>query len=212
MKTVVLYCTHLIRDEVKFFINHGYFKSDDVDFHICFNGNFDVELYNQRCQQAKLTNLTFHQRKNVNFDFGCWSDLIIDLNLIKHYDYFVLLNSSCYGPFVPVYVKTPWTDLFTQMLSDQVKLVGPTINWCHGMSHVQSYFLCTDKIGLQIGLDTGIFSKQHNYSTKREVIYKCEIRYSQKIVDNTYKINCLLTGYRHLLNEPPIKQIIHMDK
>jgi SAM-dependent methyltransferase len=201
MKTAVLYCSHLLNDELKFFINHGYFKAEDVDFHICFNGNFKIESMNQQCQLLGLTNLTFHQRPNINFDFGCWSDLIINLDLLSKYDYFIMLNCSCYGPFLPVYVKDRWVDLFIKMITDQIKLVGPTINWYDGQAHVQSYLLCTDRIGLQIGLETEIFSQQKSYAVKKDVIDQCEIRYSQEILKKGYQINCLLTGYQPLLND-----------
>jgi hypothetical protein len=201
MKTVVIYCTHLLRDELKFFLNHGYFQSDDVDFHICFNGDFNTALYQVRTRELGLTNLTFHRRENLGFDFGCWSDLLLDLNLYDKYDYFIFLNSSCYGPFLPTYVKQSWVDLFTSMLTEKIKLVGPTINYFHGQQHVQSYMLCMDKIGLQIGLEAGIFSKTQ-HSSKETVIHQCEIVYGQKIMNKGYQITCMLSGYRPLLETP----------
>ena len=49
------------------------------------------------------------------------------------YTYFVLMNSSVRGPFLPAHwpAAAHWTTGFTSRLSSTVKLVGPTIS-CEG--------------------------------------------------------------------------------
>ena len=48
----------------------------------------------------------------------------------SQYRYFVWLNSSVRGPFLPAYLrgKMHWTAAFTSRITDSVKLVGSTIN------------------------------------------------------------------------------------
>ena len=52
---------------------------------------------------------------------------------------------------MPLYLKgvVHWTEARTSLLTDKVKLVGPTIN-CEIESHVQSAVIGTDRIGLQV--------------------------------------------------------------
>jgi hypothetical protein len=47
----------------------------------------------------------------------------------EDYHFFIFMNSSVRGPFVPPYARgaTRWQDLFFNRLNDHIKLVGPTI-------------------------------------------------------------------------------------
>lgn len=67
------------------------------------------------------------------------------------YAYFVLINSSVRGPYLPFYAARllHWTQAFTSQLTSQVKLVGCTIS-CEIAVHVQSYVLAMDKTGRDI--------------------------------------------------------------
>ena len=46
----------------------------------------------------------------------------------------IMMNSSVRGPFLPAYwpAAVPWTSIFTDRLTNNVKLVGPTIS-CEGV-------------------------------------------------------------------------------
>ena len=52
---------------------------------------------------------------------------------ITGYKYFIIMNSSVRGPFTPAYytAKQHWSRIFTDKITDEVKLVGPTIS-CEG--------------------------------------------------------------------------------
>ena len=74
------------------------------------------------------------------------------------YKFFVWVNSSVRGPFLPAYLAGTmhWTEALTGKLTESVKLVGATIN-CGGgyfhpnpQPHVQSYAIATDQVGLLI--------------------------------------------------------------
>ena len=191
MKTLVIYCTHTLNNELKHFIDHGYFVSDCVDFFICLNGDFDVDRYKV---DSKKMSLIFYKRPNVGHDFGGWGEILLMDKLYEHYDYFVLLNGTCLGPFLPVYVKQTWVELFTSMITNTVKLIGPTINHYQGKPHVQSYCMCTDRVGMQIGLDAGIFTVDEGQS-KLQIIEGKEVGFSLKIMEAGYNIGCLLKAY-----------------
>lgn len=76
-----------------------------------------------------------------------------------NYKHFVFVNSSVRGPYIPVYLQhvMQWTNAFTSMLSETIKLVGTSIScerayWENDMDqrsrhnpHVQSFALATDR-------------------------------------------------------------------
>jgi hypothetical protein len=126
MKTVVLYTFNVYNDRVAFFVKHGIFKSDDVDFVIICN---DLEF--------KIDTLpdyvTYINRPNIGYDFGAWSDALLNYHYVdKDYDTYIFVNSSVYGPFIRKKDKdekdeTRWTDIFCNGLTDDIKLFGVTI-------------------------------------------------------------------------------------
>ncbi len=77
----------------------------------------------------------------------------------RKFKYFIFVNSSVRGPYMPAYAARTitWTQAFVRLLSDDVKLVGPSVNceatWWHGdvhqkarhNAHVQSYAMATDR-------------------------------------------------------------------
>ena len=197
-KTLVIYCSHLLNDSVKFFIKNGLFQSDQVDFHLCFNNDkIDVKDL-----LPKYTNIHITYRENYAGDFGAFSQILLDQDLYKNYDYFVLINASCMGPFVPLYIKDKWVDLVIAAIDDKTKLIGASINDCFGNAHVQTYFMATDKIGMGIGIKHQIFSNElaHRAPGKELVnmwgwlVHHCEIRYSRAIIQEGYNIGCFMKG------------------
>lgn len=117
------------------------------------------------------------------------------------YTYFIWLNSSVRGPFLPSYVehKIHWTRPFTERIDDSVKLVGSSIS-C-GVSHeyppephVQSYAVATDRVGLDVLKNSGRVFKC--YKTMREVVYYSEMGASVAILDAGYNIDSLMLRYQ----------------
>ncbi|EWM20350.1 hypothetical protein Naga_100252g12 [Nannochloropsis gaditana] len=128
--------------------------------------------------------------------------------LFEKYKYFVFLDSSMRGPFLPRYMYSqhvkrkinnsshpnlePWTNLFTNRLSPQVKLVGCTIS-CEDEMHVQAPVWATDRTGLQILIKSGalrcatdLFTAQHQY----------EIGATRAIFEAGYDVDCLMKRYQ----------------
>tara|TARA_Y100000361_G_C11088590_1_gene305190 strand:+ start:132 stop:902 length:771 start_codon:yes stop_codon:yes gene_type:complete len=170
-------------DNFRFFLEHGT-KDSETDYFIVVNGETSVHYH--------TSNILSLKRKNEGFDFGAWTDALSLINTDK-YDYFIFLNCTARGPFLPSWAeKQSWVKLFTDKINDQTKLVGPTISGHNGQPHVQSFLLTTDRVGLDVAKKAGIFNTKK--CSKREAIDK-EILFSTEILRAGYNIGCMLASY-----------------
>ena len=190
-KTLVLYAFHEYNSRVLNFINNCIFYDEDVDFLVIansLNSTFDVPEY------VKVLN-----RENIGFDFGAWSHGLLHDNIYKNYDYFIFINSSVIGPYLPMYYSGNWTDIFIEGLTNEIKLFGCTINcniiFNNGIPHVQSYCFSMNKETLEFLIAEDIFSISNYASTMNEAIYLKEIRMSSLIINNGWNIGCLMKYY-----------------
>jgi hypothetical protein len=84
----------------------------------------------------------------------------------QDYKYFVFVNSSVRGPYLPAYMDDiTWTQAFTSQFTTTVKLVGSSINcekthWKGDVkgrtrhnAHVQSYAIATDRLVVAVAFD-----------------------------------------------------------
>lgn len=127
---------------------------------------------------------------------------------IKQYKYFVWLDSTVRGPFLPSYLtnlsNSPiWHTLLTARLTSTVKLVGATID-CSPVSlqqdtsmrvlpHVESTLMATDRVGLKLMQEAGCFEC---HSTWREAKVKGEVAGSAAILQAGYNLDCLMLRYQ----------------
>lgn len=83
-----------------------------------------------------------------------WVSQLCWLCVFRRYRFFVWVNSSVRGPFLPAYLHGAmhWTEALTRKITESVKLVGATIN-CGGgyfhpdpQPHVQSYAVAMDTV------------------------------------------------------------------
>jgi hypothetical protein len=132
------------RINIVHFILHGLHSQADFIFIINGDSNID-QLLPQNAPNIKVI-----RRNNSCFDLGSEAEVLRsnDYELTKNYKYFILMNGSVRGPFLPTYVEACWSDIFINKINDEVKLVGTTYNyWGY---HVQSMVLATDRIGIEI--------------------------------------------------------------
>jgi len=189
-RVIVWYVFHLYTDRVRHFIDHAIFYDENVDFVMISNdkeNKFDAPPYVHKIY-----------RDNIGFDFGGWSDAVLMNNLQNNYDYFIFVNSSVVGPFVPSDYMGRWTDIYINGLKDNVKLFGSTINAIgdpETWAHVQSYIFCIDKITLQYLIDCHIFSTINYAADFHEAIWGKEVWMSRKIIENGWNIGSLLPCY-----------------
>lgn len=199
--TFILYC-HTVGYSAKTDKNHDFFRQhgipDDPHTLVCMVYNYFGEPPKTPSILSERI-LTLH-RRNIGLDFGSWTDAIHCLNLAKRKLPFklILVNDTVRGPFVPWFhqnrANRSWTTYFTDMLTDQVKLAGTTINVCPGAQfgpwapHVQSMLLATDEVGFAIGVAANVFTVHRE---KDAIIDKCEVGFSRAILAKGFNIDCL---------------------
>lgn len=177
-RTLVMYVYHesndWYKDNLRFFIKVAMQDNDndDVDYLLIINGESDLPLEallaKTSAQQAGRVRLL--RRPNTCYDGGSIGEVLrAQPHLAESYRYYIFINSSVRGPFLPRYFQTmakaeaaegggatlAWTSIFTSLLNDEVKLAGTTVS-CMGQVHVQSMVLATDQLGLGLLLKGGV--------------------------------------------------------
>ncbi len=206
-KTVVLYHYFEASEDYKknlhTFLQLGY--RADVDYIIIIAGGCSIEL-------PRLNNVKYVYAPNFQFDYGGYSLAVQSALDVHAYDYFLFVNSSVRGPFVPDIGTRAWTEIFTGPLSSGVKLVGSTINildpqspyvsafktqynFDGPFSHVQTMAFCMDKEALLHLIDYGFFGRPIGAS-KDDAIIHYELLLSQLILRKGWNISCVVPEYR----------------
>lgn len=190
-KLLVLYTFHIYNDRVDHFIKKCIFYDPNIDFLIICSDP-DMEF-----QAPSYTTILF--RDNIGYDFGAWSDGLLMNNRYLEYDYFLFVNSSVIGPFIPSYVTDKWTDIYLKGLKNNIKLFGSTINCCDDpltKAHVQSYIFSMDKSTLIYLIDCNIFTRINDINTQDDAIQNKEILMSRKIIEKGWNIGSLFEYYK----------------
>jgi len=188
MRTAILYVFHQITPMVKYFDNLT-FKKDGYDFIYIVNNKSISKDDLSKLNLVNVSNL--YQRDNIGYDFGGWSDVIIDNGLDKQYDRFIFVNSSVYGPFVDNDLDVRnWCDIMLEGLTEEVKLYGSTVNGAFNF-HVQSFAFCMYVDTLRYLIEKGIFRKGLNYKKIWDVIVNHELKMSQVILDKGWTIGSM---------------------
>ncbi|AYV83509.1 MAG: hypothetical protein Hyperionvirus7_80 [Hyperionvirus sp.] len=203
-KILILYALHEITENFLFFCRKGYIENDNYHFIFIIN-NLNLHINFLRAKNVQVIN-----RENKGYDFAGWTHALFLQDgetkkyLYENYDYFIFMNSTLKGPFLPLWFSKKenmeWPDLFIDKITDDVKLVGTTINLYNAYEkkyspHVQSMLLATDKIGLKIGIDKGIFDLNNIITDKIQLINKKEIGFSKVILTAGYNIQSMLFAY-----------------
>jgi lipopolysaccharide biosynthesis protein len=193
VKTLVLYVFHTWNSRVKHFLETCIFYDETIDFVvICNDKHFSFQV-------PTLKNVRKVQRDNIGYDFGGWSEALLENNVYKNYDSFVFVNSSVMGPYFPPGYRGKWTDIYLDGLQGDIKLFGSTINTCRNpltTSHVQSYIFSMNQTTLQFLMDEGIFSITNYAKTFDEAIWQKEVLMSQKIVQHGWNIGSRMRYYQ----------------
>jgi hypothetical protein len=192
-KTLVLYVFHIYTEYVDHFIKKCIFYDDKIDFIvICNDRNIVFEV---------PTHVKKIQRDNVGFDFGGWTQGLLENNLYLDYSHFIFVNSSVIGPFIAPYYDGKWTDIYLNGLKNNIKLFGSTINTCEdplNLSHVQSYIFALDKYTLEYLMECKIFDMNNHDKSLLETVRNKEIMMSRKILEKGWNIGSLLQCYKNV--------------
>jgi hypothetical protein len=180
------YETDDARRNLGFFCKHAVSPYRDRQHVVVVNGACSIED-----QIPRLENVRVLKRDNRGFDFGAWAHALREVQ-VDQFDFFFLLNSSVTGPFMPTYQDSSrWPEMFLSMLSDRVKLAGITINVFRGDPIVQSMFLVTDRVGINLLIRNGIFTNNDGDATKETVIFNREVRASQLVLNEGFHVDSL---------------------
>lgn len=188
------------RTNLIYFLKYGYIKSPLIDYTIVINGPHTINF-------PKEYMIKIIQRENTGFDFQGY--YIGILSLKKNYDYYIFINSSVRGPFMPPYMTSSmtWYQPMINLLriNNKTKLVGPTINIqspsdtlkiTRHCPHVQSYCFTIDNECLNYLMTSNLFRKY--YSNKYDVIANQEIGMSTLVLQHGWNINCLIPEYQKI--------------
>ena len=201
----VYYETPMAIENLSFFIKNGIVFDKNVVY------NFIIKSKKLSVNIPKYKNINIYKTENNGYDFGGYSNSLSRIN-INDYDYFIFLNDTVRGPFLPRYVNNSWYSLFVNLLNDNIKLVGSSINLASNETfnkHIQSMCFATDIIGIKLLIKNKIFNEKENIKYLKEkgkwnYILKYEIGMSNVITKAGYNISAL-----QLSNN--CKQIKHND-
>lgn len=201
---------------VQHFLRHGVKPDANHVFVIVVNGGTTSSIRESLERIGAYANVIVVSRGNTGFDFGAYSEGLKTLRKrydAAHFDQYVFLNSSVRGPYVPRYVPC-WVSAFTSLLSDTVKLAGPTINVFKltggkVLPHVQSYAFATDRAGLAAILAAGVFDRE--YDSFLSVVMYQEVAMSQVIRGHPgWTIACFVPEYATMdfRNSPDAERVL----
>lgn len=200
MKTLILYVFHEDCNNLDIFIKRGLINSPDKRFiFICNNIAPDLKKWDFLHNH---TNVHLFIRHNIGHDFQGWNEaLFLPISSLErkiihsesqstflseceprvhtNFDRFIFINSTVTGPYLPTYVESNWVDCFASKLSDEVKMVGISVNFLlgqynqyisdiikinygfdsHNHAHIQSMIYGLDREGIDILLRYGLFKE-----------------------------------------------------
>lgn len=195
MRIVTFYVTHNVTDNIIFFLNHGISTDDKYQYYIIINGNPDISrIYETKPFTNYQSNIHIMNRENKGIDHAGWAYGLKQID-INDYDYFLFLNNTIKGPFIPSWYKEPWENIFIGLLNSYTKLSGISINYCSGRPHVQSMLECLSRDSLILAMNNGFFTNEEDMD-KCEIIEKYEIGLSQFFLNQGFNIACPLHAYK----------------
>ena len=186
------------KDNFIYFLNTSLF--DEIEYFFYISSSCSVELPN-------LTNVQYRYIENKNNDFGAVVEFSRDKRSLS-FDAYIFINSSVRGPFMPSYCSSNWHEIFTSRLSNNIAMVGSSINLLPGGSLISNYFkerfsfdppyihvqttaYALSSAGYCLLLKEKFFDVNENLK-KNDVISRYEILLSQILLNNNFSIASIL--------------------
>jgi hypothetical protein len=174
------------RDNLRFFLSHGYRRDDNLTFVFVVNGGSTVSF-------PESDNVVVIRRPDSGFDFGGFNAGMARLSP-RAFDAYFFVNASCRGPFLPPRWRNQcWTLPFLRVMRGDTKLVGPTINVHRAGPHVQTYMFAMDRECACRLLAAGFFATE--CADKESTIREKEIGLSRAVLAAGWNIGCLIEEY-----------------
>jgi len=205
-KTAVIFVFHHVDRNVRFFLRHGLVPHAQVDFVLVQNMPDWSDRQEDTVTEKPLgpSKVWRIQRPNCSQDWGAYGAALRHLQR-ERYDFFVCVNSTMRGPFLPPWYQggqqgtamPHWSQLFTRRLNDQVAEVGSTINPLKGhRPHVQSMAFAFDHRALRIWLAHEVLFLDNRRVPKDQLIDRHEVAKSKLLLDAGFNLDTLLTCYQ----------------
>jgi hypothetical protein len=195
---------NIYKNNLEFFFKYG--LHEECDYLFIINGDITIYIPKQK-------NIKVIFRKNEDYDFGAYYDALNTININK-YNYYFFINTSVRGPFIPTYTNIKWYQPFINLLKDDIKLVGTTINilntdsnesnafynitkFTRPYTHVQTQMFAMDKECLHFLISAKLF-ENNDYNNYVEFIAIKEILMSQLVLKNNWNISCIIPEYQNI--------------
>ena len=186
MKTLItfVYCERnnkVVDENLEFFLKHGILKNDEFHYNFIINGHTcSMEI-------PESENISVIKRDNLGYDFGAYTASLESVN-INEYDYFIFMNDTVRGPFLPNYIpsRITWVEMFVDKLTEGCIMSGPTVNWGK-WGHIQSMCFGLSRKGVQKCIEEKIFFGEYRTSGRRckqDYVRDYEVRMSRVLVGN----------------------------
>ena len=186
------------KDNFVYFLNTSIVEEIEYFFYI--SSSCSVELPN-------LTNVQYTYIENKNNDFGAVVEFSRDKRSLS-FDAYIFINSSVRGPFMPSYCSSNWHEIFTSRLSNNIAMVGSSINLLPEGSLISNYFkerfsfdppyihvqttaYALSSAGYCLSLKEKFFDVNETLK-KNDVISRYEILLSQILLNNNFSIASIL--------------------
>lgn len=166
MSTLVVYCyceTPESKQNASFFSNYANVVDDSITFLVIVNNAASSTM-------TWPSNFIIWNRAESEYDLLSYGKLMkkYDQSWFSQFDYYFFLNSSCRGPFLPVYETETWVALLKRVLQTS-DLVGPVAEFPpnligaerYYMPFIHTYMFGTSKAGFQNLRDT-LFQGESN--------------------------------------------------
>jgi len=208
-KTLVSYAyfekSREYRDRLSFFLATAALPSSNVDYVFIVQGSSTVIFPDQQ------SNIHVLHRDNTCFDFGAHGKglqymrerLQFQGDFAHMYDYYIFLNPSAIGPFLPSFwpADRSWTSVFTSQITEHVKLVGPSLV-CLPLEDlggygpkIEGYAFATDSVGLSLLWRSNNFKC---FVDKIDVVVNGEYKMSNTILASGFNIASFLLAHKNI--------------
>jgi len=197
-------------DNLDFFLKHGGIVSKPEYRYIFVVSGPPSERASQALDTAQREHpltVEWHVRENKGYDFCAWSEALYGTLPVRarlsDMRYFILLNKSVRGPFLPPYLtQVDWPELFTAPLEEKgVGLSGTSVNCDRWESelHLQSMVLAFNATIK----DTIARNHVKCWPDKNTAIQQGEIGFSRSIISAGHLLASTMAAFggRPLPNE-----------
>ena len=147
--------------------------------------------------------------KHGEYDFGSHKrayKLAIEKDILKNYDWLILANDSCYGPFVP------FDKIFIKMESLPLDFWGMTHNTVDKSPHIQSYFVALNKSSFLSDIFKNFILSIQKEDIRRNIIIKYEHGLTKCLHENGYKYDTYMPDVLGKFTNDPLKNWDEMIK